>query len=47
MRVTIITDLNENSRIPAWLVAGVKAAERAKVRFVILTGSGKRKVVKP
>jgi len=47
MRVTISTELNENSRIPQWLIDAVHAAERAGVRLTITTGKQpKRKPVK-
>jgi hydroxymethylpyrimidine pyrophosphatase-like HAD family hydrolase len=46
MKVVISTELNENSRIPQWLVEAVRAAERAGVQLTIRTGRV-YKVVKP
>jgi hydroxymethylpyrimidine pyrophosphatase-like HAD family hydrolase len=47
VRVTISTVLNENSRIPQWLVDAVHAAERNGVRLTIITGKQQeRKPVK-
>ena len=46
MKLMIITELSTESQIPRWLIAGAKAAERSKQRFVVLLGGGKRKAVK-
>ncbi len=43
MKLMIITELSTESQVPRWLVAGARAAEKAKVRFVVLLGGGKRK----
>jgi hydroxymethylpyrimidine pyrophosphatase-like HAD family hydrolase len=47
VKVTISTELNENSRIPQWLIDAVHAAERSGVRLTIVTGKQpERKPVK-
>lgn len=44
MKLMIVTELSTESQVPRWLIAGARAAEKAKVRFVVLLGGGKRKV---
>jgi hypothetical protein len=44
VKLMVITELSTESQVPRWLIAGAKAAERSKVRFVVLLGGGKRRV---
>ena len=43
MKMMIITELSTESQVQRWLVAGVREAEKAKDRFLVLLGGGKRK----
>ena len=42
MRITIVADIAENSRVPQWLIDAVRQAERAG-QTITVTASKKRR----